>query len=1000
MQAAPDHILSRAERTLRDRIYAACYTGWHSLDLSRWDVEGEPVPFSEARGAEYEPASNGDAWGTPWSTTWFRLTGEVPADWPLDETDLDIDLGWTWGPNTGEALTWDPEGRCVEALSPGRPRIPAHTRTIDLYLEAAANPMPTFDWYPTDSSLGPMPKAAPRMRISRAQLVRINRTAERAANDFALAIALTKELPDPARGLECLWRACDIIDDLTADDPWPAVIAALDPLFQAKNAPSAPRLHAVANAHIDTAWLWPFRETVRKVARSFANVLAVMDDEPDLVFASSQVQHLAWMAQQYPDLFERIKDRVAEGRWIVEGGTWVEPDGNMPSGESFARQFLQGQTWLQENLGFTATSFWLPDTFGYSAGLPQIARGAGCDTFITQKLSWNSVNVFPHTTLLWEGLDGSGLLTHFPPADNYSCAVLPAELTKAGTKMAKQSVTEGLFLFGFGDGGGGPTREMVTRIDRLANTEGLPRVEHSTVARFFEAAQTPDPPLWSGELYLEYHRGTLTSQAELKQLHRRAEIVLREAEIWATGASLQQQADYPAEQLRDLWRELLVMQFHDVLPGTSIGWVHDEAKTRLAAVIEAAEAIVETALATLAGDGDEVLSVTASPHGQPGVPAFGSAPVVLTDLPNDAVPGVVGAVTTPLAVPRVGAATLPAARPTQTTHSGNVITVSNDRLEVQVTDGLVTSLVVDGRETVPPGGAIGRIRIHPDRPVRWDAWDLDEQHVNGAVEVVPNAAEVMADGSVMVTRAWRGSTIVEHLRLRDDGLEIRTEVDWHAEDVLLRLECDLDVLATSSYAETMYGYLKRPIAQNTSWDRAKFETCGHRWLHVGEVNCGVALLTPTTYGSRITRHQRGDRGLFTRVAFSLLRAPAFPDPRREAGIHTFTHVIVPGATPADAVALADRESFGVRTVTGRTFPPVLRWTGAGIAVEAIKLAEDGSGDVIVRMRETLGGRSVAALVVADALECDLLERPIQAVDPQRLEFGQFEVKTLRVSRGS
>ncbi len=995
MQAAADHILARAERTLRDRVYAACYLGWHKLDLGMAEPSAEPIPFAQAKAAAYEPAAGGTRWGAPWTTTWFRLTGETPQDWPAAETDLDLDLGWTWGPNTGEAMLYDGSGKAVEALSPGRPRIPWRAGRVDLYLEAAANPMPTFDWYPTDTSLGPIPGAAPRMTVSRAQLVRVNRTAERAAQMIAWALDVTKELPDPARGLNALWNACDIIDDLSGDDPWPQVIDALRPVFETRNAPSAPRLHAVANAHIDTAWLWPFRETIRKAARSFANALAVMEDDPNVVFASSQVLHLAWMQQHYPDLFARIRTRVHEGRWIVEGGTWVEPDGNMPSGESFARQFLYGQTWLHDHLDTTATSFWLPDTFGYSAGLPQIARGAGCDTFITQKLSWNSVNVFPHTTLLWEGIDGSRLLTHFPPADNYSCAVLPSELTKAGAKMAKQAVTEGLFLYGFGDGGGGPTREMATRIETFTDTLGLPRVHHSTVKAFFEAASTDDPPLWSGELYLEYHRGTLTSQAEIKQLHRRAEILLREAEIWATGAYLQKGTDYP--DLRALWRELLIMQFHDVLPGTSIGWVHDEAVERLRAVIEAAEAIVVESLSALAGEGDEVLTVTASPHGHQGVRAFGSSVGVVAEVAGPATPALAGQPLVDHGFPPVGPRLQPTAHgPRSATETAGTITVSNDRLTVCFENGVVASLVAEGRELVPPAGALGRLRLHPDRPVRWDAWDLDEQHANGTLEIPVSAAELMPDLSVVVTRKWRGSTFTQHYHLRDEALEILTEVDWHAENVLLRMECDLDVLANTAEAETMYGYVSRPITVNTSWDRAKFETCGHRWLHVGETGFGVTLLTPTTYGSHITRHPRGDRGLFTRVAFSMLRAPAFPDPRRDAGRHTFKHVIVPGAGIAEAVALADRESFGVRTVTGSRFTPVIAASGTGVAVEAVKLAEDGSGDVVVRLRETLGARTVGRLDASSAIECDLIERARGPVDPAQLEFGQFEVKTLRI----
>ena len=975
-------VLDRAERCLRDRIYAAAVFGWHKLEIGMWPVDGEPVPFAAARAATYEVVGSGAAWGTPWSTTWFHVHGEVPEDWDPAEVDLDIDLGWTWGPATGEALVYDPDGAVVEGLGPGRPRVPWRTRTIDFYIEAAANPMPTGDWYPTDSSLGPMPDAAPRMFVSRAQVVRVNRLGEAAANAMVLAIGVVKELTDPAqkaRGLAAISAACDVVDDLslTEGNRWVEFGRALAPLFAAHAAPDAPRLHAVANAHLDTAWLWPFREAARKAARSFSNALAVMDDNPQVTFACSQVQHLAWVADRHPDLMERIRKYVAEGRWLIVGGTWVEPDGNMPAGESFARQFLLGQTWLQEHLGVTADIFWLPDTFGYSAGLPQIARGAGCETFVTQKLSWNSLNVFPHTTMLWEGLDGSRLLTHFPPADTYSGVVLPMEFGKAQSKMAVQPVSHGLFLYGFGDGGGGPTREMLDRIERMSDLAGLPRIEHDTFHGFFDSVREtlPEPPVWSGELYLEYHRGVLTSQARLKQAHRRVELLLREAEIWATSAALQSGYEYPAAELREAWRELLVMQFHDVLPGTSIGWVHDEAMTRLAEVETAAEAICGQALSELAGDRPATVFATASPHGNGTIPAFGASQVDVVTASCEI------------------------------TERGDEIELNNDLWRVVVSQGLVTSFIdrATGRDLVPRGAAIGRMRMHPDRPIRWDAWDLDEQHTRGAVEVQACGVEVIDDASVLVRREWRGSTIEQNLRLTTDGLQITTDVDWHAQDCLLRLECDLDLLADTVAAETMYGFIERPTAANTTWDQAKFETSGHRWLQLGEPGYGMVLLTPTTYGHRVTRHPAEGGGVFVRVAFSLLRSAAFPDPRRDAGHHRFTHVVVPRAGIPDAVRLADEISFPVRRLTGRPFAPVVEVTGASVSVEAVKLAEDASGDVIVRVRETCGTKCPCSVQLradtTDVRETDLVERDLGAVDPERLILRPFQVRTLRFVRG-
>ena len=975
------HILDRAERVLRDRIYAAGAIGWHRLSIAINRIVGEPVDFATARAGTYDPVSSGEAWGTPWSTAWFHVTGEVPEQWPVDDVDLDVDLGWTWGPSTGEALIHTPDGLTVESIGPGRPRIPWRDRTVDIYIEAAANPMPTFDWFPTDSSLGPLPDAPPRMVISRAHLVRVNRVGESAADDMVLALQLAREMSDRARRnqvLRAIAAACDIVDDLTLPDEerWIVFRKALAPVFDNAALPGAPHMYAVANAHIDSAWLWPFRETVRKVARSFSNALAVMDDEPQMRFGSSQVQHLAWMEQFHPHMFERIKQRVAQGEWLLLGGTWVEPDGNMPSGESFARQFLIGQTWLQEHFGQIADTFWLPDTFGYSAGLPQIARAAGCDTFVTQKLSWNSVNVFPYTTLEWEGLDGTRLLTHFPPADSYGCAVLPAELAKSQAKMIEQSADEGLLLFGYGDGGGGPTRDMVERTRRLS-IAGLPHIELSTVREFFAAVResVPEPPVWSGELYLEYHRGTLTSESRIKQLHRRAEVLLRESEMWATAAVLQRGAGYPAHELQHLWRELLLMQFHDVLPGTSIGWVHDEAIERLERVVDRAEALARVALQTVAGDGTVGLVATASPHGCGGIQPL--AAVVPEGPPTGSVTAV---------------------------QQGQEITLDSDRWSVTFTAGLVTSMLDrrSGRQIVAPGGAIGRMRIHPDRPIRYDAWDLDEPHVRGSLEIPVEAAVVLSDETVRVTRSWQDTHIGQDFRLVDEGLEIHTSVDWHAQDCLLRLEADLDVLAPHSDAETMYGFVQRTTTTNTSWEQAKFETCGHRWLHLAEPGYGITVLTPTTYGHQITRQPRDGGGIFTRVGCSLLRSAAFPDPRRDAGRREFRHVVCPGAGIPDAVRLADEQSFGVRRVIGAgPVAPAVHVEGGTVALEALKLAEDGSGDVIVRIRETCGTASAAAVqlcVPATVVECDLIERPVGEIDAHAMRLRPFEVKTLRFRR--
>ncbi|RIJ10133.1 alpha-mannosidase, partial [Clavibacter michiganensis subsp. insidiosus] len=304
---------------------------------------------------------------------------------------------------------------------------------------------------------------------------------------------------------------------------------------------SAHRVTAVGHAHIDSAWLWPVRETRRKVARTFSNVLALMDEDPDFVFAASSAQQYAWLKEDHPELFERLRQRVAEGRFVPVGGMWVESDTNMPGGEALVRQLVQGKSFFLEEFGIDSREVWLPDSFGYTGALPQIVRGAGAEYFFTQKQSWNETNTMPHHTFLWEGIDGSRVFTHFPPVDSYNSDLSGEDLARAERQHAEKAVSNASIVpFGWGDGGGGPTREMVAAAHRTRDLEGSPRVELGTPLSFFDAARAEirDPHVWSGEMYLEFHRGTYTSQARTKQGNRRSEHLLREAELWLATAAV------------------------------------------------------------------------------------------------------------------------------------------------------------------------------------------------------------------------------------------------------------------------------------------------------------------------------------------------------------------------------------------------------------------------------------------------------------------------------
>ncbi|WP_022878782.1 glycoside hydrolase family 38 C-terminal domain-containing protein, partial [Microbacterium sp. B19] len=748
-----------------------------------------------------------------------------------------------------------------------------------------------------------------------------------------------------------------------------------------------PVLHAVGHAHIDSAWLWPVRETARKVSRTFSNVLSLMDEDPEFVFASSSAQQFAWMKQHYPALWERLKERVAEGRFVPVGGMWVESDTNMVGGEAMARQFLEGKTFFQEEFGIDTEEVWLPDSFGYSGALPQIMRAAGARWFLTQKISWNETNRIPHHTFRWEGIDGSRIFTHFPPVDKYNSEVTAADLAHAERNFAdKGRARTSLLPYGFGDGGGGPTREMTATIARAHSLEGAPIVKHSTPREFFETAEAEyaDPAVWAGELYLEFHRGTYTSQLRTKQGNRRSEHLLREAELWAATAAVRTGADYPAATFRRLWQLVLLQQFHDILPGTSIAWVHRDAERNYAAIAAELEQIIADSLRVVAGEGDRVLAVNAAPHARTGVPALG---IAAASEVRDVAPRAEGE--------------------GYVLDNGVVHAVIDAR-------GLLISLVevASGREVVPEGQAAALFQLFRDTPTQWDAWDIDETY-RRHVTPLDSAAAVRIDGdAVVVERTFGDSRLVTRIALAAGSRTVRLsiDVDWHEQQKLLKLAVPVDVHTDRAASEIQFGHITRPTHTNTSWDAARFETAAHRWVRVAEPGFGVAVTNDSTYGHDITRHERGAGGTFSLVRLSIIRGAMFPDPQQDQGEHHLEVGIVVGADVADAVTEGYRTNLPLRVIEGAgDVEPLVALDRDGIVVEAVKLAHDGSGDVIVRLYEALGQRQAATLragfEVTAVAETDLLEREVDAAAVSsvaggavELDLRPFQLVTLRLKR--
>uniref|UniRef100_A0AAU3I487 alpha-mannosidase n=1 Tax=Streptomyces sp. NBC_01393 TaxID=2903851 RepID=A0AAU3I487_9ACTN len=990
---------ARLERALRQFLRPAQYGDRVPLTLSAWHAPGEPVPVGQAIQASYEPFSTGTVWGKPWSTSWFRIEGRVPEEWAGRLVEVVIDPGFTGdGPGfQAEGLLYDTAGVPLKGIHPRNRHLtvgaPARGgEAVRLLLEAAANPAVLHGFEPTP--LGDVLTAGdgPIYRFAAADLAVLDEDVWHLVLDAEVLSELMYEL-DPQRPrrheiLRALESMLDVLDLHDVSGTATAARAELTEVLSRPASASAHRVSATGHAHIDSAWLWPLRETVRKASRTFANVTALALDYPELVFSCSQAQQYAWVKEHQPHIWERIKKAVQEGNWAPVGSMWVESDANMPGGEALARQIVHGKRFFREELGVETEEIWLPDSFGYTAAFPQLAKLAGVRWFLTQKLSWNQTNKMPHHTFWWEGIDGTRVFTHFPPVDTYNSQFHGSELAHAERNFAEKGLaTRSLVPFGWGDGGGGPTREMLEKARRLRSLEGSPTVRIEKPEAFFAAAEEEygaHAPVWSGELYLELHRATYTTQAKTKQGNRRSEHALREAELWcATAAVRDPSYTYPYDALDRLWKTVLLHQFHDILPGSSIAWVHREARETYARVLAELEEITAEAVRALGSGSPAVLN--ASPYER-------------TEVVGDAlvtVPGLGGAAVSTGPGPTVRAE-----------HDDGVIVLENDRLRVRIdADGLLTSVrdLAHGREVLCGPGNL--LQLHPDHPNAWDAWDIDRHYRRTHTDLTSaESVELVESGplraTVRVTRVFGSSRITQEIRLTAASrrLDIVTDIDWQESEKVLKAAFPLDVQAERSAAEIQFGHVHRPTHANTGWDAARFEICAHRWLRVAEESYGVAVLNDSTYGHDVTRSQHAE-GLGTTVRLTLLRAPHSPDPLTDLGTHRFTYALLPGAGVGDAVAEGLALNLPLRRAAAPAPEPLVSVADPAVTVESVKLAEDRSGDVVVRLYESRGGRArakvTAGFPVSRAEVTDLLERPLGEAPPE-IELRPFQILTLRL----
>lgn len=814
--------------------------------------------------------------------------------------------------------------------------------------------------------------------------------------------------------------------------------AMLNEVIDGMDKKSPINISCVGHTHIDVAWLWRLKHTREKCSRSFSTVLRLMEQYPEYIFLQTQPQLYEYMKEEFPEIYEKIKERVAEGRWEADGGMWVEADCNLTSGESLARQILLGSKFIKEEFGRDVEYLWLPDVFGYSWALPQILKKAGIHTFMTTKISWNQYNRMPHDTFKWKGIDGSEVLTHFittPEPWNepgswfytYNGKLIPKTVKGTWDAYSEKQMNKNLLIaFGFGDGGGGVNRDMLENRRRINKIPGLPNVKTSTAGEYFrelqETVKNTEQYIhtWDGELYLEYHRGTYTSQAYNKRMNRKMELLYRKAE-WLTvmNALKQGSLEYAKqEELTKGWKHILTDQFHDIIPGSSIHEVYEDSRKDYEYIASVAGEVCKDALAHIVEEKADTYTVfnasgwtrseiVAIPNEKTGIYRDKNGRVLCAQP--------AGAVTYVEVkdVPAMGTETIvfeekkPEEAEARFQICGKDIETPYYSISLNGY-GQITKLYdkTYEREILPKGERANVLQMFEDKPLDNDAWDIDifyQQKMREITELT--RFEVVECGvlQMKVRMEWNymNSSITQDMILYSNTgrIDFQTTVDYHERHQLLKAAFPVDIRSTYGTYDVQYGNVRRPNHWNTSWDQARFESVAHRWADLSERNYGVSILNDCKYGHDIKDNV---------IRISLLKAAVHPDHLQDQGFHEFTYALLPhggdfveGRVVQEAYALNDP----MQAVCGASslgYESFLSFDNSQVELDAVKKSEDGRY-LVFRFHEFAGSAQRVTVTPGFAFkswrECDLRERPIGAVSEEKeiyLPLHAYEIKTVLI----
>ena len=974
----------------------------------------QPVHYNERLNCRYQPIKEGEKWGDLWDNAWIHLTGSVPAEWAGKPVYLDLELG-------GEILVFDADGVPVCGLTDTSVYEVNYKKSllalndcvkegenIDLYVEVAAHGL-----FGEEVNSGRyVPGVIKKLRFGH-----FNNQAWALYNDIQVLNSLLDSFDKQSARSARLCMTMNECAAVYADNPVNAAEAraVLEREFNYRACDSELTATAIGHAHIDVGWYWPVKESIRKAARSFSSQLNNMDKYPSYVFGASQPQLYAFIKAHYPEIYEAVRQKVKEGRWELQGAMWVEADCNIISGESMIRQFVHGKNFYRDEFGVEVKNLWLPDVFGYSSVMPQIIRKSGCDFFLTQKISWSEINHFPYHSFIWQGLGNYEVITHFPPEDTYNSRLLPEKLIGARDHYNENVVLdEFLCLFGVGDGGGGPRPEHIEHGLRQQNLEGCPKVKFGRADDFFQRIEKSRSklPKWCGELYLERHRGTLTSQARTKRNNRKCEHYLSAIEFFFASLPL---GKYPVTELDSMWKTLLCNQFHDIIPGSSIREVYEVTEVEHAEILRKCQSLTADAVSRICKDENNSISFFNSlsyEYTHPvSLPEDWIGFELLDDngnklpLQREGNSLFVCAAIPPFSFFRIKRGR-PASIPDAETDD-NKLHLENELVSYTFDSDARLIYALDkttGLEVINSGCA-NIIKLFVDTPFEADAWDIDLTYLaDEGLAAYGITAKRKAYGGLRQVLEFEleiaSSKIRQQIVLTSNSkrLDFITEIDWHESHRMLRTVFPVNVNAEEAICDIQYGYVKRPTHTNTSWEKAKFEVAAHRYVKLTDHSGGAALMNDCKYGYRLSENE---------LDLNLLRSPRYPDAAADKGTHYFTYSFYPCSgdmemTPViREAACLNREPLRLK---GRLdiVPPVKILQSNGVSLEVVKKAEK-ENCIVIRLVETEGSSSQIELATKAAkfVETDLMEWNELAelkTDTGRimLKLKPFEIRTFKL----